>query len=657
MRRSAKNFFETFRLIAIVLAGMLLAPAPSQAIPQTARKAEARTQFSRAEKDRTALEGQPQKERSVKDYERAIAAYRRVVSVAPNTSEAPAALVAIAELYQQMGRQFDLKYFQKAIDTYQFLLHEYPTSHFRADAMFTLAQIEQEDIDQPDLAEKNFQEFLKKYPHSPKAAEAQEALKEIAADREKSKKASSKKELAEEREEQRKMPRVTNIRQWNADSYTRIVISLEEAVKYQAARIANPDRIYFDLYTAKLSSAMAGKTLDVQNGFLKAIRVAQNQVGVVRVVLEVDKVKDYSVFLLKNPYRLVIDVYGEPVQSAPVTTAKNQPPDVLIGPPSPEKGSKPAKTSEKSGAKAGAKSEKKPPDNVEVARKETPEESPNTTNPPEKAPARSSERTGSQRGTPPVVPKPTRNGQHSLTRALGLKIGKIVIDPGHGGHDTGTIGPTGLKEKDLTLDVALRLGKLIEEKLGAEVVYTREDDTFVPLEDRTALANQVKADMFISIHANSSRDHSARGVETYYLNFAASEEAMEVAARENALAQASLHDLQDMVKKIARNEKIEESRELAADVQSSLTKRLQRNGKAPKNRGVKRAPFVVLIGANMPSVLAEVSFLSNPSDETLLKKGDHRQRIAEGLFSGVSSYLESLGSLSNNLAKVSANSP
>ncbi|HEX9507839.1 MAG TPA: N-acetylmuramoyl-L-alanine amidase, partial [Myxococcales bacterium] len=487
-------------------------------------------------------------------------------------------------------------------------------------------------------------------------------LKEIAADREKSKKASTKKELAEEREEQRKMPRVTNIRQWNAESYTRIVISLEEEVKYRAARIANPDRIYFDLYTAKLSSAMAGKTLDVQNGFLKAIRVAQNQVGVVRVVLEVDKIKDYSVFLLKNPFRLVIDVYGEPAPPVPVTTAKNLPPEVIYGPPEvligpPEKGSKPARTSEKGGAKAGAKSEKKPPDNVEVARKETPEESPDTRNLPEKAPAKTGERTGSKPGTPPVVPKPTRNGQHSLTRALGLKIGKIVIDPGHGGHDTGTIGPTGLKEKDLTLDVALRLGKMIEEKLGADVVYTREDDTFVPLEDRTALANQVKADMFISIHANSSRDHSARGVETYYLNFAASEEAMEVAARENALAQASLHDLQDMVKKIARNEKIEESRELAADVQLSLTKRLQRNGKTPKNRGVKRAPFVVLIGANMPSVLAEVSFLSNPSDETLLKKGDHRQRIAEGLFSGVSSYLESLGSLSNNLAKVSVTTP
>src|SRR5262249_54236735 len=184
------------------------------------------------------------------------------------------------------------------------------------------------------------------------------------------------------------------------------------------------------------------------------------------------------------------------------------------------------------------------------------------------------------------------------------------------GYDTGTIGPTGLMEKDLCLDVARRLGKIIQQRLpGAEVVYTREDDTFVPLENRTAIANQANADLFISIHANSSHDHKARGVETYYLNFSGSEDAMEVATRENALSQSSIHELQDLIKKIARNEKIEESRELAADVQDSLSKRLQRLTRTLKDRGVRKAPFVVLIGANMPSILSEISFLSNPADE------------------------------------------
>jgi N-acetylmuramoyl-L-alanine amidase len=652
MRTSTKHRTRTVRILLLSLAALLA--TPRAVFPQTTKKTVARTQFAKAENDHRSLEGLAQSDRTVKEFERVIAAYRHVVSVAPGTGEAPSSLVAIAELYQQMGRQFDEKYFQKAVDTYQFLLHEYPDSRYRSDALFTIGQIEQEDLEEPDLAEKTFEEFLKRNPHSPKVDKAKQALKEIADDRERAKKGTGKQALAEEREEQRKLPRVTSIKSWNGENYTRVVISLEEKVKFQSARIASPDRIYFDLYTAKLGAALAGKTIEVTNGFLKTIRVAQNQVGVVRVVLEVDKVKEYSAFLLANPYRLVVDIYGESV-----ATAKAEPaPTTPAGPPS-SKASKTDKTEKPTPApteKAHAKPSKSDSKPVEVAKAEAPSEEAAGPAKPKPDSAKPNKKADGPSG-PAVTPKPTHNGQHTMTRALGLKIGKIVIDAGHGGRDTGTVGPTGLMEKDLTLDVALRLGKMIEEKLGAEVVYTREDDTFVPLEDRTAIANQAKADLFISIHANSSRDHSARGVETYYLNFAASQEAMEVAARENALAQASLHDLQDIVKKIARNEKIEESRELAGDIQQSLAKRMQRASRTQKNRGVKRAPFVVLIGANMPSVLAEVSFLSNPSDEAMLKKGDHRQRVAEGIFTGVSSYLESLGSLSQNIARVTASMP
>jgi len=250
---------------------------------------------------------------------------------------------------------------------------------------------------------------------------------------------------------------------------------------------------------------------------------------------------------------------------------------------------------------------------------------------------------------PASSPTATHDGQSTLTRTLGLKIGRIVIDAGHGGHDTGTIGPTGLMEKDLCLDVALRLGKLIQQKLpGADVVYTRSDDTFIPLEERTNIANQTKADLFISIHANSSQDHAARGIETYYLNLRGTPESMEVAARENATSQQGIHDLQDVVRQIARTEKIDESKEFAEDVQDSLSKRIQRSAKTVKNRGVRKAPFVVLIGADMPSILTEISFLSNPSDEQLLKKPEQRQHVAEGIFSGVASYLESLNSVAFN---------
>jgi N-acetylmuramoyl-L-alanine amidase len=256
---------------------------------------------------------------------------------------------------------------------------------------------------------------------------------------------------------------------------------------------------------------------------------------------------------------------------------------------------------------------------------------------------------------PASTPQPTRDGQSTLTRALGLKIGRIVIDAGHGGHDTGTIGPTGLMEKDLCLDVALRLGKIIQQRLpGADVVFTRSDDTFIPLEERTHIANEAKADMFISIHANSSQDTGARGIETYYLNLKGSAEAMEVAARENATDDQGIHELQDLVKQIARTEKIDESKEFAEDVQDSLSKRIQKTARTVKNRGVRKAPFVVLIGADMPSILTEISFLSNPADERMLKQPEHRQRVAEGIYQGLASYLQSLNSMGVNQTNIPA---
>jgi N-acetylmuramoyl-L-alanine amidase/type II secretory pathway predicted ATPase ExeA len=234
----------------------------------------------------------------------------------------------------------------------------------------------------------------------------------------------------------------------------------------------------------------------------------------------------------------------------------------------------------------------------------------------------------------------------TLSRELGLKISRIVIDPGHGGFDTGAMGPHGLVEKNLCLDVALRLGNLIEQNIpGADVMYTRKGDTYVPLEERTAIANNAHADLFISIHANSSDSAQARGVETYYLSLAASPQAMRLAARENALGELSLHDLPELIQKITRNEEISESRQLASDVQQALVGRLELVSRSETDRGVKQAPFVVLTGAKMPAVLSEISFLSNAKDERLLLQSSQRERIAEGLYSGIAAYLDSLNSL------------
>ena len=218
----------------------------------------------------------------------------------------------------------------------------------------------------------------------------------------------------------------------------------------------------------------------------------------------------------------------------------------------------------------------------------------------------------------------------------------MVIDPGHGGHDQGTVGKRGLMEKELVLDVGRRLGRLIEQQIGCEVVYTRSDDTFVPLEGRTALANDKRADLFISLHANSSPYPRIAGVETFYLNFTTARDALDVAARENASSQKSISELQDLLQRIARQEKIDESKELAGRIQSTMFTFSSRYNPGIRNRGVKKAPFVVLVGAQMPSVLVEIGFLSNSREETLLKRPDHRQRVAEALLRGISRYAQGL---------------
>jgi N-acetylmuramoyl-L-alanine amidase len=652
------NLSAKWLFLALALAVALSTPAGVD------KRMQAREQFERAVRLRTTLEAAPDNERSLVDYRQALTAYHKVYLISPQAEEVTPSLIAEAELYDEMGRLFDAKFFLSAIETYDFLLKQYPGSRYRSQAMYSIGEIQKEGLNQPDLAEATLKDYLKHFPKSDRSEDAHALLKQIAAAREKAKEDAAitaaadalpelKGKVVQQRESDNGTPRVLDIKTWNADNAMRIVVTLEDTVEFSASRIASPDRIYFDLHRAKLTPAIAKKNLDVKEGLLKSVRIAQNKDGVVRVVLDVDGARDYSAYLLANPYRLVIEVRNKPpvttanATAQPATTTAAAAPPAAIPTPSVVYAAKadteaPAANRPAASETAAASTEDKPASTM----------APSATAKKLAAKAKA-DTTKTTALVPPSVSKPTRDGQRSLTRALGLKISRIVIDPGHGGHDTGTIGPHGLMEKDLCLDVALRLGHEIEEKLpGAEVVYTRKDDTFIPLEQRTAIANEAKADLFISIHANSSHDEAARGIETYYLNFATSAESMEVAARENALSQESLHDLQDIIKKIARNEKVEESKELASDIQDSLTHRLQLVSQNERNRGVKKAPFVVLIGANMPSVLSEISFISNPSDEKLLKKTDQRQRVADGLYRGIASYLESLNSLSYDKSKL-----
>jgi N-acetylmuramoyl-L-alanine amidase len=571
-------------------------------------------------------------------------------------------------------------------------VHQYPTNRYCQDAILRVGKLQRDQLGDSALAKKTFEDFLKRYPRSPRKREAQEALAELALLQNSEESSISNgaaagpapAALVEEnpgpraaihsggksvnRSESPEIPRVRRIRAAANGDATRVTIDLEDSVQYTSGRIANPDRIFFDLHAARLTPEVARGNIRVDGALLMAVRVAQNHSGVVRVVLDVKGVKEYTASLTNNPTQLVIDLYDSASSAAPVHMAKAK----RGQQPSAGRGTVEDATAGSNDGAGGVQAAASKSSTTESPSSDQPAAYTNSAisgsvagnNSPAAAansvPSSRNARSKSVKATssgakpdliqPAAAPQPTRDGQSTLTRALGLKIGRIVIDAGHGGHDTGTIGPTGLMEKDLCLDVALRLGKIIQQRLpGADVVYTRADDTFIPLEERTNIANQAKADLFISIHANSSRNHAARGIETYYLNMKGSAEAMEVAARENSTAEEGVHDLQDLVKKIARTEKIEESKEFAEDVQDSLSKRVQKSGKSMKDRGVRKAPFVVLIGADMPSILTEISFLSNPADEKLLKQPEQRQKVAEGLYQGVASYLQSMNSVTVNI--------
>jgi N-acetylmuramoyl-L-alanine amidase/putative methionine-R-sulfoxide reductase with GAF domain len=366
-------------------------------------------------------------------------------------------------------------------------------------------------------------------------------------------------------QEASKMPRVTGIRHWSAADSSTVVLDLEDQVQYEAHRLANPDRIYFDLHDTSLAAGIEGKPIDISDSLVTRVRAAQPVSGITRVVLETKGNANFSVSLEPNPYRLVVQVRK---LGANLKAQSN----VFPG--------------------AGAREEK-----LAI-----------------------------------VVPPPTKE---DLQLRAHLPKMRIVVDAGHGGWDLGTVGRRGLLEKNVVLEIAQRLGKLLESRLGADVIYTRDDDTYVPLDERAGMANQAQADLFVSVHANYSDLPSARGVETYYTSSFSPPGAKELDERAPdhsknvsmpGLSPAELH------------EKIEQSRRLAASVQRSLYATLAVENPGLRDRGVKEASYVVLTETAMPGVLAEVSFVSSPTDEQKLRSDGYREQIAEALYKGIARY-------------------
>jgi N-acetylmuramoyl-L-alanine amidase len=487
---------------------------------------------------------------------------------------------------------------------------------------------------------------------------------------------------------------VTAVRFWSLGDVTRVAIEVSSDFTFKYNHLSDPERLFFDIHGARPNLTNAtrngARTIPVGDALVDQIRVAETQPEVTRVVLDLAQTTSVTTSQLSNPNRLMIELRSKdrpmPPSRPSVTggtdltssgdrgsipaqqvMAKAAPSAVVIksdvakpeavSKPEPRKfepppaqlrrDPKPLPVLAEVGAPARIAGLSKParlPSFPAALPRELPP-------PPESVSSSDMAKTGglpsaapSSSAASPVMRRsaPATRGDRSLTRALGLKLERVVIDAGHGGNDVGTHGPSGYYEKDLTLDVAERLGALISERMGSEVVYTRSDDSYVGLEERTRIANQRGADLFLSIHANSSPYRAAAGVETYVLNFTTSKTALQLAARENATSDRSIHELHNLLEKIALKDKIDESREFASKLQTSLSVVSRSGTQGAKNRGIKSAPFVVLIGAEMPSVLAEIGFLTNPSEEALLRKPEHRQKIAEALYKGIAAYAGTL---------------
>ena len=579
---------------AVLLAGMLALGAPSAVSAQPSYDLYAKALANEREL-RDA--GRPP---TVRQIRAGVAAYERVVHRYPRSGYADNALWQAANLsalaYERFGQTADKR---TGIRLLTLLRSGYPSSSLVTRVAAVLAQL---DATKPPAAPARATPTIAAAAVDPNVTPALERSDSIVA-----------REIAEPGAPAASTPAVTpvvnaavikGITRTAIDDGVRVSIEIDRELTFRQELLQNPKRLFFDLKGASPATELLDATMKFPDGdVVREIRLGRHPNNTTRVVIDTEGIESHSVFTLYNPYRVIVDFR----RSAPLAARTALPPAAPVMP-------------------------------VSTTGPAVPEPKPVASSPP--LPSRP---VASPELSAPDVPSANSNGQFSIARQLGLGISRIVIDAGHGGHDPGAKA-NGLNESDLTLDVAIRLKKLLEKQPGIEVVMTRETDVFIPLEERTAIANREAADLFLSIHVNASRNANARGVETYFLNFATNPEAEAVAARENSASGRTMHSLPSIVRAIALNNKIDESRDFAATVQKSMVGTLSQKNKSLKDLGVKQAPFVVLIGAGMPSVLAEMSFVTNKQEGQLLKTGAYRQAIAQALQDAVLRYQRSLKS-------------
>lgn len=566
-----------------------------------------------------------------------------------------------------------LKAVRTVVADFENVVHRYPSSGYSDDALWRAARVSIAAFEkfggqrERQTAARLFRELAARYPSSklarqvpPQLASLEEGVARTSASAEASEAPRRERPVAAPVEpvntSPAKLATIKGIRRVTLPDAVRVVIELDGEVAFHDERLTDPPRVFVDLPSTRIDPTLIDKTINFEqtdDDIVKQVRVGRHPGRTTRVVLEAGGVSSYSVYPLYSPYRLVIDclrhspgavgpkvsstaraVTGLPIIAAP-QPASPKPDVVPVTPPRP-----PSLGGRVVGKGWAALPPALAPNGaVLLAQALAPPPEPSVRTP-------AAEPSAPPAPTPPPAASPdsaSRNlaGGFSLARQLGLGVSRIVIDPGHGGHDSGAKGG-GVTEAELVLDVALRLEKLLSPVQGTEVVLTRRSDEFVPLQERTAIANRETADLFLSIHANANSNIHVNGVETYFLNFAENLSAAAVAARENAASGQAMGTLPDVVKTIALHNKLDESRDFATIVQQAIINKVRESNKAAKDLGVKQAPFVVLIGAAMPSVLTEVSFLTNQQEGRLLKRPAYRQRIAEALFDAIRRYQTSL---------------
>lgn len=603
---------------------------------------DAKTAYAQAKKHYDSLKDDLKLRRNKAAWEEVIAQFRKVYLTFPEDDDiAPKSLWMLGRCYDEMygwtGQKFLL---DEAISRYSTLTEKFPKNNLADDALMAAARLYLLK-NENDAAIAAWRQVVSNYGDGDMAARAKEKLKAHSADvetvsaaqmpseRPATVAASAAQSASGAFEAANGMKEVEDVRFWSVSDYTRVVIATSGPVSFKEGWLPGDDgkglprRFYLDISPARKSRKL--KDLSVKSGFLKGVRIGQFDPQTVRVVCDLGSSNDVKAFYLEDPFRVIIDAFGESYKTprpcvmpavkekiAEVKSLEQVPASTNVEPSQPqvlraERPEKHVKESReditfKKGREAELKEEQLAAQNQKMA---------------------------------------MLKGKPSLARQLGLCVRRIVVDPGHGGKDPGAIGPSGLKEKDVTLRLAKKVAAHLREELGAEVILTRDRDVFVPLEQRTAIANAQKADLFISIHTNAAPSSKLRGIETYYLNFAVDEHAMRVAALENASSSKRMGDLSGILNQILKNTKVDESSRLARFVQDALIQSLRGNG--GKDLGVKQAPFFVLIGAKMPSVLVETSFISNDEEEKMLRDNAYLEQLSRGIVSGLRYYMKDMG--------------